>query len=135
MIGGESTTEVAQATIRRRRTARDQVIRQQGQFLGRQIVHRDHTIAATFCLLGGDELGGHAAQRNVIQMRKEGAVDRHVGVRRLEVLDDAATKLVGGTRAAVNRALADLEKLGAIKVGRGRVELLDTSKLRAQIRY
>ena len=42
---------------------------------------------------------------------------------------------VGGTRAAVNRALADLEKIGAIRVGRGHVELVDTGKLRSQIRY
>jgi hypothetical protein len=42
---------------------------------------------------------------------------------------------VGGTRAAVNRALADLQKMGAIDIGRRHIEVRDPSKLKAQIRY
>jgi hypothetical protein len=35
----------------------------------------------------------------------------------------------------VNRCLADLEKLGAITVGRRHIEIADREKLRTQIRY
>ena len=35
----------------------------------------------------------------------------------------------------MNRALADLVKLGAITVGRRHIEVMDVALLRAQIRY
>jgi len=57
------------------------------------------------------------------------------GKREVELTQEDLASFVGGTRAAVNRALADLEKLGAIKVGRGRIELVDTARLKEQIRY
>jgi CRP-like cAMP-binding protein len=53
----------------------------------------------------------------------------------VELTQEDLASYVGGTRAAVNRSLADLEKLGAIKIGRRHVEILDREKLRAQIRY
>jgi CRP-like cAMP-binding protein len=53
----------------------------------------------------------------------------------VQLTQDDLASYVGGTRAAVNRALADLEKLGAIKVGRGHIQLLDRAKLGSQIHY
>jgi CRP/FNR family transcriptional regulator, cyclic AMP receptor protein len=57
------------------------------------------------------------------------------GKKDVQLTQDDLASFVGGTRAAVNRALADLEKMGAIKVGRGHVELVDPHKLRSQVRY
>jgi CRP/FNR family transcriptional regulator, cyclic AMP receptor protein len=42
---------------------------------------------------------------------------------------------VGATRVAVNRVLVDLERRGAVKLGRGQVELVDHALLRKEIRY
>lgn len=42
---------------------------------------------------------------------------------------------VGATRVAVNRVLVDLERRGAVKLGRGQVELVDNALLRKEIRY
>ena len=42
---------------------------------------------------------------------------------------------VGATRVAVNRVLVDLERRGAVKLGRGQVELIDNALLRKEIRY
>ena len=42
---------------------------------------------------------------------------------------------VGATRVAVNRVLVDLERRGAVKLGRGQVELADHALLRKEIRY
>jgi CRP-like cAMP-binding protein len=57
------------------------------------------------------------------------------GKREVELTQEDLAAFVGGTRAAVNRCLADLEKVGAIKVGRRHVEVCDRDKLRQQIRY
>ena len=57
------------------------------------------------------------------------------GRREVEMTQEDLASFVGGTRAAVNRALADLEKLGAIRIGRRHVEILDPEKLRSEIRY
>lgn len=54
---------------------------------------------------------------------------------KVELTQEDLAAFVGGTRAAVNRALADLQKLGAIEVGRRHIEVRDPSKLKAQIRY
>ncbi len=53
----------------------------------------------------------------------------------VELTQEDLASFVGGTRAAVNRVLADLEKLGAITIGRRHVEILDREKLGTQIRY
>ena len=42
---------------------------------------------------------------------------------------------VGATRVAVNRVLVDLERRGAVKLGRGQVELVDHALLKKEIRY
>jgi CRP/FNR family transcriptional regulator len=42
---------------------------------------------------------------------------------------------VGATRVAVNRVLADLERRGGVKLGRGHVEVVDQALLRKEIRY
>jgi CRP-like cAMP-binding protein len=55
--------------------------------------------------------------------------------REVELTQEDLASFVGGTRAAVNRALADLEKMGAITIGRRHVEIVDRAKLQAQIRY
>lgn len=57
------------------------------------------------------------------------------GKREVDLTQEDLAGFVGGTRAAVNRALADLQKLGAIEIGRGHIEVRDPSKLQAQIRY
>lgn len=53
----------------------------------------------------------------------------------VELTQEDLAAFVGGTRAAVNRCLADLEKVGAITVGRRHIDVADREKLRAQIRY
>lgn len=57
------------------------------------------------------------------------------GKREVDLTQEDLAAFVGGTRAAVNRALADLVKMGAIAVGRRHIEVLDPAKLRLQIRY
>ncbi len=57
------------------------------------------------------------------------------GKREVELTQEDLAAFVGGTRAAVNRCLADLEKLGAITIGRRHIEVIDREKLRSQIRY
>ncbi|MEX2046474.1 MAG: Crp/Fnr family transcriptional regulator [Chloroflexota bacterium] len=42
---------------------------------------------------------------------------------------------VGATRVAVNRVLVDLERRGAVKLGRGQVEIVDPPLLKKEIRY
>ncbi len=42
---------------------------------------------------------------------------------------------VGATRVAVNRVLVDLERRGAVKLGRGQIDILDQAMLRKEIRY
>lgn len=55
--------------------------------------------------------------------------------REVELTQEDLAALVGGTRAAVNRCLADLEKVGAITVGRRHIEITNVEKLRQQVRY
>jgi CRP/FNR family transcriptional regulator, cyclic AMP receptor protein len=55
--------------------------------------------------------------------------------REVELTQEDLAAFVGGTRAAVNRALADLEKAGAITVARKHIEVTDRDKLRSQIQY
>lgn len=57
------------------------------------------------------------------------------GKREVELTQEDLAAFVGGTRAAVNRALADLVKVGAISVGRRHIEVRDPGLLKAQIRY
>jgi CRP/FNR family transcriptional regulator, cyclic AMP receptor protein len=42
---------------------------------------------------------------------------------------------VGATRVAVNRVLVDLERRGAVKLGRGSIEIADVALLKKEIRY
>jgi len=42
---------------------------------------------------------------------------------------------VGATRVAVNRVLVDLERRGAVRLGRGQIELRDRELLKKEIRY
>ena len=42
---------------------------------------------------------------------------------------------VGATRVAVNRVLVDLERRGAVKLGRGQIDLIDLALLKKEIRY
>jgi CRP-like cAMP-binding protein len=57
------------------------------------------------------------------------------GKKEIELTQDDVASFVGATRVSVNRALADLEGLGAIGVGRRHIEVKDAEKLRRQIRY
>jgi CRP/FNR family transcriptional regulator len=67
-------------------------------------------------LLDQSELAG--ANNNVVSLTQE---------------DLAA--FVGATRVAVNRVLVDLERRGALKLGRGHIELVDRDLLKKEIRY
>lgn len=53
----------------------------------------------------------------------------------VDLTQEDLAAFVGGTRAAVNRCLADLEKMGAVSVARRHIEVRDREKLRAQIHY
>ena len=53
----------------------------------------------------------------------------------VELTQDDLAAFVGATRVSVNRALADLEGLGAVAVGRRRIEIRDQETLRRQVRY
>lgn len=55
--------------------------------------------------------------------------------REVDLTQEDLAALVGGTRAAVNRCLADLEKVAAIRVGRRHIEITNVEKLRQQVRY
>ena len=57
------------------------------------------------------------------------------GKSEIELTQDDVASFVGATRVSVNRALAELESLGAIGVGRRHIEVKDTERLRKQIRY
>jgi CRP-like cAMP-binding protein len=56
------------------------------------------------------------------------------GKREVELTQEDLAGFVGGTRVTVNRCLAGLEQLGAIRVGRRHVEIVDRELLRSQIR-
>lgn len=53
----------------------------------------------------------------------------------IELTQDDLAAFVGATRVSVNRALADLEGLGAIAIGRRHIDVKDRDILRKQIRY
>jgi len=57
------------------------------------------------------------------------------GKSEIELTQDDVASFVGATRVSVNRALADLESLGAIGVGRRHIDVKDAERLRKQIRY
>lgn len=67
------------------------------------------------CLIDQNELGGDTG---VVSLTQE---------------DLAA--FVGATRVAVNRVLVDLERRGALRLGRGQIELRDRELLKKEIRY
>ena len=53
----------------------------------------------------------------------------------VELTQDDLAAFVGATRVSVNRALADLEALGAIAVGRRHIAVKKAALLREQVRY
>jgi CRP-like cAMP-binding protein len=53
----------------------------------------------------------------------------------IELTQEDLASFVGATRVAVNRVLVDLERQGAVKLGRGQVDLVDLALLRKAIRY
>jgi CRP-like cAMP-binding protein len=53
----------------------------------------------------------------------------------VELTQDDLAAFVGATRVSVNRALADLESLGAIAVGRRHITVKEPVLLRKQVRY
>jgi CRP-like cAMP-binding protein len=53
----------------------------------------------------------------------------------VDLTQDNLAAFVGATRVSVNRALAELEGLGAITVGRRHIEVRDQDILRRQVRY
>jgi len=57
------------------------------------------------------------------------------GVDQVDLTQEDIAGFVGATRVSVNRVLADLEKRGAIKIGRRHVELKDRALLQSEIRY
>lgn len=57
------------------------------------------------------------------------------GGSQVDLTQEDLASFVGGTRASVNRALADLERMGAVTVGRRHIEIKDAAKLKQQIRY
>ena len=57
------------------------------------------------------------------------------GTDQVDLTQEDIAGFVGATRVSVNRVLADLEKRGAIKIGRRHLELTDRTVLQAEIRY
>ena len=53
----------------------------------------------------------------------------------INLTQDDLASFVGATRVSVNRALADLEALGAIAVGRRHIAVKEPALLRKQVRY
>jgi len=53
----------------------------------------------------------------------------------IELTQEDLASFVGATRVAVNRVLVDLERQGAVKLGRGQVDLIDLALLKKAIRY
>lgn len=56
-------------------------------------------------------------------------------VRELELTQEDLASFVGATRVSVNRVLADLEKRGAIELGRRHIKVLDADLLQREVRY
>ncbi len=57
------------------------------------------------------------------------------GTDQVDLTQEDLAAFVGATRVSVNRVLADLEKRGAIKIGRRHLELKDRALLQSDIRY
>lgn len=57
------------------------------------------------------------------------------GKQQLDMTQEDLAAFVGATRVSVNRALADLEKRKAIRIGRRHIEILDPAALQKDIRY
>jgi CRP-like cAMP-binding protein len=57
------------------------------------------------------------------------------GSDQVDLTQEDLAGFVGATRVSVNRVLADLEKRGAIKIGRRHLELKDRALLQGDIRY
>jgi CRP/FNR family transcriptional regulator, cyclic AMP receptor protein len=54
---------------------------------------------------------------------------------RVQLTQEEIASFVGATRVAVNRVLVDLERRGALKLGRGHVNINDPELLRKEIRH
>jgi CRP/FNR family transcriptional regulator, cyclic AMP receptor protein len=54
---------------------------------------------------------------------------------KVELTQEEIASFVGATRVAVNRVLVDLERRGAVKLGRGRLEITDGELLKKEIRH
>jgi CRP-like cAMP-binding protein len=57
------------------------------------------------------------------------------GTDQVDLTQEDLAGFVGATRVSVNRVLADLEKRGAIKIGRRHIQLKDRALLQGEIRY
>jgi CRP/FNR family transcriptional regulator len=57
------------------------------------------------------------------------------GSNTVSLTQEDLASFVGATRVAVNRVLVDLERRGAVKLGRGQVEVIDHALLKKEIRY
>ena len=57
------------------------------------------------------------------------------GSEQVDLTQEDLAGFVGATRVSVNRVLADLEKRGAIKIGRRHIQLKDRALLQSEIRY
>jgi len=57
------------------------------------------------------------------------------GGEQVDLTQEDLAGFVGATRVSVNRVLADLEKRGAIKIGRRNIQLKDRAILHGEIRY
>ena len=53
----------------------------------------------------------------------------------IDLTQEDIAHFVGATRVAVNRVLVDLERRGALRLGRGHVEIIDPELLRKEIRH
>ena len=57
------------------------------------------------------------------------------GSEQVDLTQEDLAGFVGATRVSVNRVLAELEKRGAIKIGRRHIQLKDRAVLQGEIRY
>ena len=63
------------------------------------------------------------------------AIAEASGADQIDLTQEDLAGFVGATRVSVNRVLADLEKRGAIKIGRRNLVLKDRAVLQSDIRY
>jgi CRP-like cAMP-binding protein len=75
------------------------------------------------------DLPGRVAKTLVDQNELSGSTGH------LQLTQEEIASFVGATRVAVNRILVDLERRGALRLGRGHVEILDVELLRKEIRH